>query len=83
MNGTKMSKNFFFQMIEERLKELTKEVEELKTNKELEFNQRLAKENIIFGRLLELQTINFSARDVDYWKYSELEEKIVKVRDEI
>lgn len=83
MNGTKMSKNFFFQMIEKRLEQLTEEVKAMKTDVELPFGQRLSKENILFGRVLELNAINFSARDVDYFKYIELEEKISALRDAI
>lgn len=82
MNGTKMSKNFFFQMIEKRLKILAKEVEEMKADN-LPFEQRNAKENILFGRLIELQTINSTAMNVDYRTYSELDEKITAVRDSI
>ena len=83
MNGTKMSKVFFFQMIEERLEELAKEVEKLKANEDISFNERLARENILFGRLSELHTINFKARDVDYWKYTELDKKIYEVKEKI
>lgn len=83
MNGTKMSKSFFFQMIEKRLEQLTEEVKTMKADAELPFEQRLAKENILFGKVLELNTINFFARDVDYFKYIELEEKINALRDKI
>lgn len=81
MNGTKMSKNFFFQMIEKRLEELTEEVEKLKDCES--FEMRLSKENIIFGRLTELYAINAEARDIDYWKYSELDRKIYEIREKI
>lgn len=83
MNGTKMSKNFFFQMIEKRLYELASEVETVKKDESMSFEEKLAQENILFGRLLELNSINFSARDVDYWRYIELEKKIKAVRDSI
>lgn len=83
MNGTKMSKNFFFQMIENRLNTLTKEVEKMKADEEMGFEARLAKENILFGRLIELNSINSYAMDIDYWRYIELDEKIRAVRDSI
>lgn len=83
MNGTKMTKAFFFLMIEKRLSELTKEVEELKAREDLSFEERISRENILFGRLIELNTINSSAMDVDYWKYSELNTKISEVKDRI
>lgn len=83
MNGAKMSKNFFFQMIEKRLEELAEEVKETKANTEVSRELQIAKENILFGRLLELNSINFCARDVDYLKYLELDEKIRAVRDMI
>ena len=70
-------------MIEKRLKELTEEVEKLKANEDISFEERLARENILFGRLSELCTINFEARDVDYWKYTELDRKIYEVRERI
>lgn len=83
MNGTKMSKSFFFKMIEQRLNTLAKEVEEMKAEKEMSFEMRKVKENILFGRLLELNYINAYAMDVDYWRYIELDEKIRAVRDSI
>lgn len=83
MNGTKMSKNFFFKMIEQRLNTLEKEVEEMKAEKEMSFEARIAKENILFGRLIELNSINSYAMDVDYWKYIELDERIRTVRESI
>lgn len=39
MNGTKMTKIFFFQMIEKRLNELTKEVDRLKAKEDLSFEE--------------------------------------------
>lgn len=83
MNGTKMTKAFFFQMIEKRLKDLTEEVEKVKNDKELEFECRLSKENILFGRLIELSSINSLAMNVDYWRYIQLDEKIREVMDSI
>lgn len=83
MNGTKMSKNFFFQMIEKRLYVLAHEVEELKTREDLSFEERISRENILFGRVIELKSINSSAMDIDYWKYSELDAKITAVKDSI
>lgn len=83
MNGTKMSKAFFFLMIEKRLNELTKEVEELKAKEDMPIEERISRENILFGRLCELNAINSSAMDVDYWKYSELDAKIKVLRDKI
>ena len=70
-------------MIEKRLNVLTKEVEELKAKENLSFEERISRENILFGRLIELNAINSSAMNIDYWKYSELDAKITAVRDRI
>lgn len=78
-----MSKAFFYQMIEERLKELTEEIEKLKADEEISFEQRLAKENILFGRVMELSRMNSMAMDIDYWRYSELDAKITELKDKI
>ena len=80
MNGSKMTKNFFFQMIEKRLYKLAQEVEELKTREDLSFEERISRENILFGRMIELNNINSYAMDVDYRRYIELDEKIRTVR---
>lgn len=73
MNGAKMSKNFFFQMIEKRLEELTEEVKQLKVDET----------SILFGRVMELSRINSMAMDVDYWRYSEIDKKITALKDKI
>lgn len=83
MNGTKMTKAFFFKMIEERLYNLASEVEKLKAREDLSFEERSSRENILFGRLIELKSMNSLAMNVDYWKYCELNEKITAVRDSI
>lgn len=83
MYGKKMSKAYFFQTIEERLKELEMKVKEVKEDAELPTEQRIAKENIIFGRLLELYAINSAAMNIDYWRYSKLEERIRELQDKI
>lgn len=83
MNETKMTKNFFFQMIKKRLEELTKEVEAIKADIEISAEERSAKEIILFGRVMELSRMNSMAMDVDYWRYSELDVKITALKDKI
>lgn len=85
MKDKKMSKEYFFQTIEERLKDLEKEVEEMKKGSDFSdnFDKGLAKENIIFGRVLELNTINSAAMKIDYGKYSELDNKIRELMNKI
>lgn len=83
MNGAKMSKKFFFQLIGKRLEELTEEVEKLKADGTISFEERLAKENILLGRVMELSRINSMAMDVDYWKHSELDTKITALMNKI
>ena len=78
-----MTKALFFQTIEKRLKDLTEEVEEMKNDKELDNACRRAKKNILFGRLIELRSINSIGMHVDYWRYIQLDEKIRAVMDSI
>ena len=80
MNETKMNKNFFFQMIEERIEHLKKRIEEMKT---LTPEERIITENMLFGRIMELHAINVRAMHIDYWKYSELDDKINELEKEL
>lgn len=83
MNGAKMTKKFFFDLMESRLNEIEKEVKEMKEKNEKEgYTKEVSyKHTTLHARLLEIDMLIFEAREIDWLKYSELSERINTILD--
>lgn len=84
MNNAKMTKKFFFDLMESNIEEIEKEVKEMK-----EMNEKRGythdvqyKHCTLHARALQISMMIFEARNIDYWKYNELDKRINSIIDE-
>ena len=83
MNRAKMTKKFFFDLMESRIDEIEKEVEEMKEKNEKEgYTHEVSyKHTTIHARLLEIDMLVFEAREIDWFKYCDLNRRIHELLD--
>lgn len=85
MNKAKMTKKFFFDLMEERINEIEEETEKMKEMNEKEgYTHEVSyKHTTLHARALEISMLIFDAREIDWFKYSELDERLHTILDRL
>ena len=83
MNNAKMTKKFFFDLMESNIEKIEKEVEEMREmNKKDGYTHEVEyKHCTLHSRALQISMMIFEARNIDYWKYNELDKKVNTLLD--
>lgn len=85
MNGAKMTKKFFFDLMESRIDEIEKEISAMKEKMEKEgyTHEVRYKHTTLHARTLEISMMIFDTRKIDWFKYSELDERLRAILDKL